>query len=514
MRSTALLGTLALIPLLLVGGPALAETPSPSPSPEPIPTGEPGTFIAYDAQFHSINFDREGETSDQGFYPLTIRIDCDETGCVLSGLPIGQVESVEIENGVGTWSFPAQGSVCSDEPYYGATTLTIEATATGITGELVREPSPDEFCPAQTYQWGTQWTIEGTTVAGDACVLDGVLCPPTPTAEPVAAPATDVTPREGSSPSILSSLPTPDETLAPSQIALAAALTVVLVILMALPTHLLNTAIDSGSDRLASLRRRLRGRPDQPPAEPRRLRGLVPASLGVLAAAVLSCFIDPSFGFDLASVRMLASVILSFALEIALGWALVIWIVRRTTPGATPGFRFAPLTLLIVVATVVFTRVTGFEPGIVFGLVAGVTFGAALAVADKARVALVGLGYGFALAVIAWIAYALTDPSIVFLRESLSALAIAGIAALPIGLVPLRGLAGHEVWLWNRWVWAGAYALGLVGFFLVLLPMPFSWGGVHASLWTWIALYLAYAAAAVTLWLIVIRPWKRDTNEA
>ena len=437
MRSTVLLGTLALIPLLLVGGPALAETSTPTPA--PIPTGEPGTFIAYDAQYHVLNIDREGETIDQGVFQATIRIDCDEAGCELSGLPFGQVDSVEIEGGSGTWSFPAQGSVCAEEPYYGPTTLTIEATATGITGELVRESSPDEFCPAQTYQWGTQWTIEGSTVAGDACVLDGVLCPPTPTPEPVAAPATSVTPREASSPSILSSLPTPAETLAPSQIALAAAITVVLVILMALPTHLLNTAIDSGTDRLAALRRRLRGAEEQFETAPRRLRGLVPASLGVLAAALISCFIDPSFGFDLASVRMLASVILSFALEIALGWALVIWIVRRTTPGATPGFRFAPLTLLIVVATVVFTRVTGFEPGIVFGLVAGVTFGAALAVAEKARVALVGLGYGFALAVIAWIAYALTDPSILFLRESLSALAIAGIAALPIGLIPLRG---------------------------------------------------------------------------
>ena len=87
------------------GGPAQAETSTPTPA--PTPTGDPGTFIAYDAQYHVLNIDREGETIDQGVFRATIRIDCDEAGCELSGLPIGQVDSVEIENGVGTWSFPA-----------------------------------------------------------------------------------------------------------------------------------------------------------------------------------------------------------------------------------------------------------------------------------------------------------------------------------------------------------------------------------------------------------------------
>jgi hypothetical protein len=64
----------------------------------------------------------------------------------------------------------------------------------------------------------------------------------------------------------------------------------------------------------------------------------------------------------------------------------------------------------------------------------------------------------------------------------------------------------------------GAYAVGLLGFFLVLMPMPFAWDGVRASLWAWVGLYLAYAAVAVALWLVTVRPWvrtgNRDTNEA
>lgn len=86
-------------------------------------------------------------------------------------------------------------------------------------------------------------------------------------------------------------------------------------------------------------------------------------------------------------------------------------------------------------------------------------------------------------------------------------------AALPIALVPLRGLAGHAIWSWNRGVWAGCYAVGLFAFFVVLMPMPFSWGDVSWSLWAWIGAYLTYAAVAITAWLLLARPWERPPVE-
>ena len=97
----------------------------------------------------------------------------------------------------------------------------------------------------------------------------------------------------------------------------------------------------------------------------------------------------------------------------------------------------------------------------------------------------------------------------VFARETLSAMAIGGIAALPIALVPLRSLAGYEVFTWNRIVWAAAYAVGLFGFFFVLMPMPFAWTGVPLCLGVWVGLYLGYAVAAVGAWLLVVQPWKK-----
>jgi hypothetical protein len=295
---------------------------------------------------------------------------------------------------------------------------------------------------------------------------------------------------------------------------------------MALPTQLLNGAVEKGSDRIAPLLAkvtvfdRFKRAPDAPQAEPRVARkypGLLPALAGVLAAALISSFVDPAFGFDPASLRAFASVVLAFSVEVVAGWFVVIWAVRRARPDAAASISFVPATLLVVLATVIFSRVTGFEPGIVFGLVAGVAFGVSLATAERARAALVGVGFSFAVAIVSWLGYTAlagvgdAGALVVFARETLAALTIAGIAAVPLALVPLRGLIGHELWSWNRLVWAGAYALGVLAFFLVLMPLPLSWETVQTSLVSWITLYLIYAALAVGLWLAIVRPWVKAT---
>ena len=93
-------------------------------------------------------------------------------------------------------------------------------------------------------------------------------------------------------------------------------------------------------------------------------------------------------------------------------------------------------------------------------------------------------------------------------------MAVGGIAALPIALVPLRGLTGHDVFRWNRLAWGAAYAVGLIGFFVVLMPMPFSWAGVHINLWVWVGVYVGYALLAVVAWLVISRPWKPQKEAA
>ena len=243
------------------------------------------------------------------------------------------------------------------------------------------------------------------------------------------------------------------------------------------------------------------------------------AASGVALAALISAFVDPEFGFNPGSARVVLSLLVSFAVDVALGWFLVILVMRRLVPGATHTFLFRPATLLVVVAAVVFSRLTGFEPGIVFGLVAGVAFGALVGKASEARGALVTLGYAFVVALAAWALYGLlgggaaTGDSFwsTFLIETLSAIAVGGMAALPIALFPVRGMAGYAIWSWHRWVWAGCYAVGLFAFFVVLMPMPFAWDAVAlGSRRVDRRVPRLRRSERPWRWVVIARPWRHD----
>ena len=336
-----------------------------------------------------------------------------------------------------------------------------------------------------------------------------------------AATSSDLDSGNAAAPSVLSATPRVQdvEITAGRSLALVA-LVLILVLLIAFPTHLLNTAVESGQDKLSAWLRRRRGAADdQEPLPVSSARTWAIAAGVVLTASLIGALVDPGFGFNPGSVRVVAALFLALAVESVLVWFLVIKVTRRTSPGTIAGFRAAPATLLVVAIAVVLTRVTGFEPGIIFGLVAGVTFAAAATTAAEGRTALAGAGLGYALALVGWIGYSAIGTTAedagfwrVFASDTLSGLAIAGIASLPLALIPLRGLPGHTLWKWRRPVWAICYAAGLVGFFLVLMPMPFSWDAVDTPLRTWVILYLAYAVAAVIAWAAITQPW-RTTND-
>ena len=504
-------------------------------TPSPTPVSSAPTYVEYTGA--STDSSEDGQDFP-GTYPSHIRIECVHGTCVVTTLTIddsvdgaglidmSQGRRIVLIDGKASIHLPAVGDLCGAY-WLGDGMLTLTATATGFTGVRTSTNTYQEHCSDGGDVGVAPYTVTATATVsgGNPCVLNG-SCPtptPTPTATSAAAAATKSQHTKAtrwSAPSTLSTLPTVKTALTMHNALWAAAITVVLVLLVAFPTHLFNTATEHGADRAREwwTKRRPHLLARSAASTEVAYRGWPLAAAGVLIASLISSFVDPTFGFNPSSVRVYLSILTSFLLDAVAGWFLLIYLVRRASPHATATFRFAPASLLVVAAAVVFTRVTGFAPGIIFGLVAGVAFGAVLATAEKARVALAGLGYSFVVAVIGWIGYSILSgvagahppAGTLFLQETLSSMAIGGIAALPIALVPLRGLTGFDIFSWNRWVWGGAYAIGLLGFFVVLMPLPFSWTGVHINLIVWIAIYLAYSVAAVVAWLILTRPWKHS----
>lgn len=309
-------------------------------------------------------------------------------------------------------------------------------------------------------------------------------------------------------PSVLSSVPSVGATIAePPNLLVAAAVTIILLLLVGLPSSLLGATLSDNYDRIfgrASAAVRRATAPFTRALAASTVPGWLPLALGIVAASILSSFVDPGFGLNWGSARMLLSMALAFAIETLLGWVVIRAVLKRTDPGLDPKPQLKWGSLLIVLVAVILSRLVGFEPGMVFGLIVGLAFGVTLATAQDVRIKLIGIGWAIVIGLVGWVGYSVLSgidgwlP--VLLAETLSGIAVGSLAALPIALLPLRGLDGETLFSWNRWAWAGLYGFGLLLFFVVLMPMPFSWGEVGAPLVTWICLYLGYAALAVGVW--------------
>lgn len=476
---------------------------------------------------------------------------------------------------------PASGDLChGGDPDSLRARLTATATLAEKHAQAVLHS--DGFfveCPELTegiiasLQHGREFAFEGISSSGDVCLLQGLdVCvnglplvevsplPPTPlqTLEPepvatsVTSSASDLGSGSAAAPSVLSALPAAqDLEITALQACLAAVATVVLSLLVAWPKKLYASAISGAPARWAEFttwvakgRGPVRSRLAAALTPPKKSdasagagtvtgaesdkcdtigsRAWLIASAGVIAAAVISAFVDPEIGFNWGSVRLLLSLTASFLMNVVVGWQVAIFFAKRLSPGVATSYSFKPWSLLIVAITVAVVRLTGLEPGMVFGLVAGVAIGRLASQAVESKLAVVQTAYAFVLGLVGWGIYSATAPSLkgngnvfgqLFL-DTASGLAVAGFAAAPLALLPVAGMGGSKVYDWNKRIWFALYAVGLLGFLIVLMPMPTSWSTVDVALGVWIGVYLAYALTAVALYLVIVRPWDTKGAEA
>ncbi|MET0735367.1 MAG: hypothetical protein ABWY55_06960 [Microbacterium sp.] len=312
-------------------------------------------------------------------------------------------------------------------------------------------------------------------------------------------------------PSTLSDLPTV-QSVTPVAVAAAGGGAVVLIAVASYPAILLDGTLTAHRDRLFGWARAPAARVRRwGAASTARVPRSIGVTLGLVATLLLSGFIEPRFGFNLGSARLLLSLAISLFVERLLFLLIIRRLLRRRVPELAPSLNFAASSLIFVAIAVLLTRITGFEPGIVFGLVLGLAVATDLSRIGEARLALAASGWALVLGLVGWLGYSLlvalfgTDPAafVLFLQETLSGFAVAGIAALPIALLPLAVLDGGAVWAWRKLVWLIAYAVGLAAFLIVVLPMPTSWDAVGSSWIAWIVLYGAFCLLSIGLWALM-----------
>jgi hypothetical protein len=321
----------------------------------------------------------------------------------------------------------------------------------------------------------------------------------------------------------------------PTQWAVIGGGSVVLMLLVGWPSSLLNSVVGSRYQQLTMwVRRKFRREPKDdvdaaatatptgqsspteqpaPPAPPARPKGSrLPGWLmwpGFALAAILGAFVDPAFGLNWMSLRVVLTLFFSFVLFNLAAWVVVQRVARRIQPDSQPYLRFRWGSLAIVAVAVLVARLLELQPGVIFGLVAGIAYAVTLQASRSAIITLVGSGFGLVLAFVAWIVYSLLAPVsdggnavLVFLVEFLAGVTIKGVSSLPLSLLPIGSLDGAKVIKWKRAAWGVAYAVGLAAFMVVLLTIPKSWGTIPGDFVRWITLFGIYAALAVLVWAI------------
>lgn len=324
-------------------------------------------------------------------------------------------------------------------------------------------------------------------------------------------------------PSVLSGLrPVGDVVLTPVIVAGTVAMAVIFAAIVGLPGKLMEQALAGNWDRIRSHLAPL----TMPLHRWRRSPGALTVSArlaavpqwaaiagGVVAASILSGFVDPEFGLNPGSLRMFLSFAATFLVEGLLGLALIALILRCR--GETVGLHLRYGSLLVIVAVVVLSRVTEFQPGVVFGLIIALSYASTGSLRREAALTGAEAGYVLVLGIGSWLTYSVLSerggaspgPLDVFVIETAAGLAIGCLAALPLVLLPWSGLPGGTLYAFSRRLWVASYLVASLTFVVVVIPFPESWQAVETSLIAWIALYLVYAAVAVFVWWWLTHLW-------
>ena len=85
-------------------------------------------------------------------------------------------------------------------------------------------------------------------------------------------------------------------------------------------------------------------------------------------------------------------------------------ILARVDPSVTAVVTFHWGSLALVAAGVLLARLLEFEPGVILGLVADLTFAATLSASREALVVLLGSAVALALGLVAWAGYSILAP--------------------------------------------------------------------------------------------------------
>jgi hypothetical protein len=228
----------------------------------------------------------------------------------------------------------------------------------------------------------------------------------------------------------------------------------------------------------------------------------------LIVGALLGALLDPGFGLNLRSVLSFVAILIAMVSGVALSGFVTGAYHRARKHGKVPTkLEALPFGLLIAAMCVFISRVTGFEPGYLYGIICGVSFTRKLGPSEEGHVVALGAWVRVVLAIVAWLAWAAitndaTKPGSFFgtvlVDDFLASLFVSSLVGTVISLFPLRFLPGSKLQAWHKGAWAATFGISLFVLVQVLLrPHSTSSGPSHAPLVTTVLLFLLFGAGSL-----------------
>jgi hypothetical protein len=281
------------------------------------------------------------------------------------------------------------------------------------------------------------------------------------------------------------------------------------VLLIAFPSQIFNDAFAANYDELRESWRRLfrrkekQGRPDEPKHDwttSRIVFGTV-----VLVSALLSSLNDPHFGTHVSSLVTYLGVVASIMVGVAIPGLVTRTYHRGRFGTAEASLHALPAGLAIAAGCVLVSRLTGFQPGYLYGVVVGLQFVRELKPQEKGHIVALNTVSGLVVAVAAWFAWVPVTHwaerpgafvGLVLLDDLLAAIFVSGLVGTVFSLLPLEFMPGQTLKTWRRSVWAVLFAISVFGLIQVMIR-PHGAHPHHAPTVVAIGLFVAFGVGSL-----------------
>ncbi|MDX6625221.1 MAG: hypothetical protein QOE56_210 [Solirubrobacterales bacterium] len=232
---------------------------------------------------------------------------------------------------------------------------------------------------------------------------------------------------------------------------------------------------------------------------------------GGMIGGFLFAFVEPGFPSEEGSLQYLVGMMLGLTVVGVVFFATWREVVKRLEPDSQGRWRLYSPYILLAAVLVVVARLAHFLPGVVLGTLAEYEPGKHLSRRTAGLRVLITYGTLMALGAGAWFAWIPVEHAAakegassltLILDAALAVTFVTGLESAVFGLIPLKFLDGHDLFVWHKGFWLALWGLGLYWFSVVILhPALSTYNEVSGAGAFWFGiLFSALMVIAMSTW--------------